>query len=178
VSLRLGRRDFLRLTGFSTGMLALSRLRLPAAALAADSAPGVLSPADLRILAGVAERITYTGDASMPRFADTDGMRTIEVALRQLPPDIPEQLSWGLWLVEYGPPLLIGQPARFTNLEPEWQDIYLSGWADSRFHVRRIVFQALKNLAMLGYYAQDATWPGIHYAGPWAPRPRRVVPDA
>jgi hypothetical protein len=177
--MRLGRRDFLRLSGFSAGMLAVAQLRFaPGAHAAGASAMRMLSAADARIMAAVAERITYTGDASMPRFADTDGLRTIDVALRQLPSDVPEQLSWGLWLVEMGPLPLIGQPARFTNLTPEWQDIYLSDWAGSRFQVRRIVFQALKNLAMLGYYAQDATWAGIHYGGPWAPRPRRVVPDA
>ncbi len=176
--MRLGRRDFLRLSGFSAGMLAVAQLRCaPGAHAAGASTMRMLSPDDARIMAAVADRITYTGDASMPRFADTEGMRTIDVALRQLPPDVPEQLSWGLWLVEMGPLPLIGQPARFTSLATEWQDIYLSDWAGSRFHVRRIVFQALKNLAMLGYYAQDATWAGIHYGGPWAPRPRRVVPD-
>ena len=74
-----------------------------------------------------------------------------------------------------GPLPLIGQPARFTNLAAEWQDIYLSDWAGSRFQVRRLVFQALKNLSMLGYYSQDATWRAIHYDGPWAPRPRRMM---
>ncbi|MEO8601593.1 MAG: hypothetical protein ABI629_03350 [bacterium] len=176
----LGRRDFLRLTGFGAGMLALSHVRFAPAALAATipaSGLRVLTAGDARILAALAERITFTGDAAMPRFAGTDGLRTIDTALLQLPPDVPEQLSWALWLVEYGPPLCIGKPARFTGLDAGWQDIYLTDWAESRFQIRRLVFQAVKNLSMLGYYAQDATWPGIHYGGPWAPRPRRVVPN-
>jgi hypothetical protein len=114
----------------------------------------------------------------MPRFADTDGLRTVDRAVLQLPTEIRAQLSWALWLIEYGPPLLIGQPARYSRLAPAWQDIYLDGWAQSRFQTRRLVFQAVKNLSMLGYYAQDATWPGIHYGGPWAPRPRRALPNA
>ena len=179
---RIGRRDFLRLTGFSAGMLAVARLRVaPAWAEAASATAGsmrMLSPGDARILTAVAARITFTGDPAMPRFEETAALQTIDTALRQLPPDVPEQLSWALWLVEYGPPLLIGQPSRYTNLSPAWQDIYLSGWAESRFQTRRLVFQAVKNLSMLGYYAQDATWPGIHYGGPWAPRPRRVIADA
>lgn len=177
----VGRRDFLRLTGFSAGLLALSHLRLAPAALAAaapDFGLRVLSPGDARILAAVAERITFTGNAAMPRFGDTGGLRTIDTALLQLPPEVPEQLSWALWLVEYGPPVLIGQPSRFSGLDAAWQDIYLGDWADSRLQTRRLVFQAVKNLSLLGYYAQDATWPGIHYGGPWAPRPRRIVPDA
>jgi hypothetical protein len=182
MGVRVTRRGFLHLAGFSAGMLALSRLRPLPAALAAAGGEGtaglmVLSPADARVLTAVAERITYTGDASMPRFAATDGLRTIDTALRQLPPDVPRQLSWGLWLFEWAPPLFIGKPARFTGLDPAWQDVYVASWADSSLQTRRLVFQALKNLAMLGYYAQDATWPGIHYGGPLAPRPRRVVAD-
>lgn len=178
--MRLDRRTFLRAGGFSAAMLALGRLRagaMPGAA-AAPAGLRVLSPDDARILAAVAERMTFTGDPAMPRFAQTDGLHTIDVALRQMPPEVTEQLSWALWLVEVSPPLTIGRLARFTGLDAEWQDIALSGWAESRFQIRRIVFQALKNLAMLGYYAQDATWAGIRYGGPWAPRPRRVVADA
>jgi len=177
---QVSRRGFLHLAGFSAGMLALARLRaMPAAWAAAEGGTAgltVLSAGDARILAAFADRATYTGDPRMPRFADTDGLRTIDTALRQVPPEVPEQLSWALWLFEYGPPVLIGQPSRFTNLSEAWQDVYLADWAESRLQTRRMIFQAFKNLAMLGYYSQDATWKGIHYSGPWVPRPRRVVP--
>lgn len=177
---RVTRRGFLHLAGFSAGMLALSRLRPLPAAWGAEpgAALSALSPADARVLAAVAERITYTGDPAMPRFAATDGLRTIDVALRGLPPEVPRQLSWGLWLFEWGPPLSIGRPARFTGLDAASQDAYVADWAESRFQTRRLVFQALKNLSYLGYYTQDATWAGIHYGGPLAPRPRRAVPQA
>jgi hypothetical protein len=171
----LSRRGFL---GMSAALLALSRLRLAPPALAAPAADGalrVLGPRDARIMAVLADRMTYTGDASMPRFADTAGLQTIDTALRQLPPEVPQQLSYALLLFEYGPPLFLGKLSTFSGLPAPWQDAYLAGWADSRFHTRRIAFQAFKNLAMLGYYSQDATWPGIHYQGPWAPKPRRVV---
>jgi hypothetical protein len=163
-------------------MLALARVRPLPVASAAEATAGaagltMLAPADARILTAVAERITYTGDPAMPSFATTGGLRTIDTALRQLPPDVPRQLSWGLWLFEYAPPLFVGKPARFTGLDTAWQDIYVATWADSGLQIRRLVFQALKNLSMLGYYAQDATWPGIHYGGPMVPRPRRVVPE-
>ena len=111
----------------------------------------------------------------MPRFADTAGLKTIDTALLQLPPDVPEQLSYALLLVEYGPPIFVGKPTTFTGMTTQWQDAYLQGWADSRFHIRRIAFQAFKNLSMLGYYSQDATWKGISYDGPWVPRPRRIA---
>jgi hypothetical protein len=175
----LDRRAFLRATGMSAAMLAVARLRPLPAALASDPPNGVrvlsLSPGDARILAALAERITLTGDPQMPAFAETEALATIDAALRQLSPDIVQQLSWGLWLFEYGPPVLIGRLSTFTGLSPEWQDVYLTTWEQSRFQVRRIAFQAIKNLAFLGYYSQDATWKGIHYQGPWVPMPRVVV---
>jgi hypothetical protein len=175
---RLSRRTLLRAGAMSTALLALSRVRpAPAAAEAVPGALRVLGPRDARIFTALAERMTDTGDPAMPRFADTAALATVDTALRQLPPDIPRQLSWALVLFEYGPPLFIGKAASFTALTPEWQDVYLSDWADSRFATRRIAFQAFKNLAMLGYYAQDATWPAIHYQGPWVARPRRTLPD-
>ena len=171
----LSRRHFL---GMSAALLALSRLRaLPATAqaLAPAGTLRVLSPRDARIMTALAARMTYTGDPDMPRFADTAAIQTIDTALLQLPPEVPQQLAYALLLFEYGPPLFLGKPSTFSGLPTNWQDAYLEGWASSRFHTRRIAFQAFKNLAMLGYYSQDATWPGIHYQGPWVPKPRRVV---
>jgi hypothetical protein len=173
----LGRRAFLRLGAWSAAFLALGRLRgLPAAqAAAGENGLWVLSPTDARRMLAVADRITFTGDPAMPRFAETEGLAAIDTALLQLPPDVPEQLSWALLLFEYGPPVTIGRLSTYSRLSPEWQDIYLMAWEQSRFQLLRLAFQAFKNLAMLGYYAQDATWGAIHYRGPWAPRPRRVV---
>ncbi len=57
-------------------------------------------------------------------------------------------------------------PSRFTRLTPTGQDASLRGWMTSRLALRRQGFQALRNLAFLGYYAQPSTWPSIGYAGP------------
>jgi hypothetical protein len=177
----IGRRTFLWTAGMSAGLLTLSRLRVVPSALATEptgaAALRVLGPSDARILAAIADRMTDTGEASMPRFADTAALQTIDTALRQLPPDVTQQLSWALWLFEYAPPLLIGKLSTFTGFTPEWQDVYLTTWEQSRFQLRRVAFQALKNLSFLGYYAQDATWKGIHYQGPWVPGPRLRIDD-
>jgi hypothetical protein len=146
-------------------------------AAAASSDLRALSPVDARILAAIGERITFTGDPSMPRFGDTAALLTVDTALRQLPPDVPRQLHGALLLFEYGPPLFARRWSRFTNLDTAAQDEYLAGWEASAYELRRIAFRAVKNLAMLGYYAEDATWGGIHYGGPWAPRPRRVMSE-
>ncbi len=161
-------------------MIALSRLR-PPAALAVPAAAArsvtlrVLRPGDAHVLRVVADRITFTGDPAMPRFGDTAGLLTIDTALLQLPVGTADQLHWGLLLFQYGPPLFDLRLSTFTGLSDEAKDGYLTGWEQSRFETRRLVFRALKNLSLLGYYAQDATWKGIHYGGPWVPRPRRVI---
>jgi hypothetical protein len=176
----IGRRAFLRVTGLGAGLLAVSQLRLaaPSRALAESVAPNalrVLTPGDARILAAVAERMVFTGEADMPRFRDTDGLRTIDTALLQLSPDVRRQLHWGLLLFQYAPPFFLAGLSTYTDLSESAQDAYLRQWEQSRFQTLRLAFQAFKNLAMLGYYSQDATWKGIHYHGPWVPRPRRVI---
>jgi hypothetical protein len=161
----------------SAALLTLSKLRpvTPAAALAAPTDAGleVLGTGDARILSAIAERMVFTGDPAMPRFHETAGLRIIDHAMRHLDEDVTQQLHWALLLFEYAPPLFAGRLSTFTGLDATAQDAYVAGWADSHFTVRRIAFQALKNLSYLGYYADDATWKGIHYDGPWVPRPRK-----
>jgi hypothetical protein len=161
----------------SAGLLTLSKLRpvAPAAALAASTDAGleVLSTGDARTLSAIAERMVFTGDPGMPRFSETSGVRIIDHAMKYLDDDVTQQLHWALLLFEYAPPLFAGRLSTFTGLDATAQDAYIAGWADSRFTLRRIAFQALKNLSYLGYYADDATWQGIHYDGPWVRRARK-----
>lgn len=160
-------------------MLAASRLRLADTALAAPAATApvlrVLSRTDAAIFTTIAERIVFTGDAAMPSFRDTAGLTTVDAALLQLPADQRRQLHYGLLAFEYMPVVMIRRLARFTRLAPEAQDRYLAAWAASDWEMCRLGFEAFKNLSMLGYYADEKTWKGIHYDGPWVPRPRRKV---
>jgi len=180
----IARRTLFRAAGLSAGWFTISRLRLPAAlaetssGFAEQKSLRALSATDARILGAIADRITFTVDPSMPRFADTPGLTTIDTALLQLPRDTVTQLHYALLLFEYGPPLFAWRLSIFTNLSDEAKDRYLEGWEQSDSDLRRLAFRAVKNLALLGYYAQDSTWPGIHYQGPWVPRPRRLVTGA
>jgi hypothetical protein len=170
------RRTFLRGTG--AALLALSRIgTLPSAVRAADAGVSlrVLSAGDARIFGAVADRMVFTADPNMPRFAETAGLLAIDAALLQLPAATVKPLPWVLRLFEYAPPIFAGRLSTFTGLDDEAKDSYLAGWAESRFEIRRLAFDAVKNLSMLGYYSQDSTWKGIHYDGPWIPRPRRIV---
>jgi hypothetical protein len=174
----LSRRSFLRNTALTAGLLAVSRLRLtPAMAAQATQATElrVLTPPQADILTAIVERITFTGSDMMPAVRDTQAIVTIDQALLQLDPAVQSQVGWLLTLFQWGPPLFQLKLSTFTGLTPEERDSYLQGWATSRSGTRRLAFRALKNLSMLGYYSQDATWKGIHYDGPWVPRPRRVI---
>ena len=174
----LSRRSFLRYTTLTAGLLAVSRLRL-APAMAAQSTPAgelrVLTPHQADILTVIVERITFTGIETMPAVRDTQAIVTIDQALLQLDPAVQSQVGWLLMLFQWGPPLFQLKLRTFTGLTPEERDSYLQGWATSRSGTRRLAFRALKNLSMLGYYSQDATWKGIHYDGPWVPRERRLM---
>ncbi|MFQ5666596.1 MAG: hypothetical protein ACE5I7_09210 [Candidatus Binatia bacterium] len=174
----LSRRSVLRYMAVSAGLLALSRLR-PAAALAAPPVAAVglqvLTGRQAQVLAAVIERMVFTGGDGMPAVRDTRAVATIDQALLQLAPSVQSQFRWLLVAFEWGPPLLEGKLNTFTGMLPRGRDDYIRSWATSRLRIRRLGFRALKNLSMLGYYSQDATWKGIHYDGPWVARPRRVL---
>jgi hypothetical protein len=180
MAVAVSRRSFLRWTAVGTGLLAVSRLRLaPALAAATGPTPGwrVLTPTQAEILTAIVERMVDPGAPDMPAVRDTRAIETIDLTLLQLDPTVQSQLSWLITLFEWGPPVFQFKLHRFTRLAPQDQDDYIRDWAASSVATRRIAFQALKNLSVLGYYAQDATWKGIHYDGPWVQRPRRVLSD-
>lgn len=172
----VSRRSFLRWTAVSAGLLTVSRLRLaPAAAATSGVCAPVLTPSQAEILTVIVERMVYSGAPEMPPVRETNAVETIEQALAQLDPATRSQVSSLITLFQWGPPVFQFKLHRFTKLAPDDQDAYLADWATSHVETRRIAFQALKNLSVLGYYAQDGTWKGLHYDGPWVPRPRRAV---
>jgi len=177
----LSRRSFLRYSAVTAGLLAVSRLRLTPPAIASQPAAvaglHVLTPQQGEVLTVIVERMVFTGTGNMPAVRDTGAIATIDQALLQLDPTVQSQVGWLLTLFQWGPPLFQLKLKTFTSLTPEERDDYLRDWATSRSDTRRLAFRALKNLSMLGYYSQDATWKGIHYDGPWVPRVRRGISE-
>jgi len=173
----LSRRSFLRYTAVTTGLLTLSRLRLVSAQASPAARPGlqVLSAYQADVFTAITERMVYAGHDGRPAVRDTGAIETIDQALLQLDRSVQTQLRWLLIAFQWGPPLLLLKMKSFTAMSADEQDTYIRGWATSASDIRKLAFHALKNLAMLGYYSQDATWPAIHYSGPWVPRPRRVL---
>jgi hypothetical protein len=162
------RRGFLGLAGASAAFAALGGLRSLPAAAADPGAPAgrFFSPADAEVLTQVVERLVETGEPGAPPVRATGAVATIDRLCAGLDPGLTSALPWLLRLVEWGPWLFEATPSRFTRLEPAAKDASLRGWSTSRLGVRRAGFQALRNLACLGYWSQPETWPLIGYAGP------------
>lgn len=160
------RRGFLQLAGTSASLVALAQLRaLPAAAA---TAPGgaFFDAGDTEILTQVVERLVASDAPDAPTVRGTRTIATIDRLCGALDASVTGPLPWLLRAVEFGPILFEWTPSRFTHLDAERQDACLRGWMTSRLALRRQGFQALRNLAFLGYYAQPAVWSGIGYAGP------------
>jgi hypothetical protein len=169
--LRATRRSFLRLAGGAAAFAVLADVRaLPAAAEAVASgaadATRFFDPAGREILTRIVERMVDTGDPSAPALADTRTLDTIDTLCASLDPAATAPLPVLLRLVEWGPLIFDLRFARFSELDAAGRDAHLAGWMNSRFGWRRMAFYALRNLAFLGWWSQDATWPLIDYRGP------------
>ena len=79
----------------------------------------------------------------------------IDAFVQQLPKALRKQLRFGLHLFQWGPPLFIGRPCRFTQLDRRDAVKYIEGWAKSRFRVRRRLFRGLRDIAFLGFYSNQ-----------------------
>jgi hypothetical protein len=167
-ALRPTRRSFLRLAGGAAALGGLARLRaLPAGA--ADLAAGgarFFAEREREILTTIVERMVETGDPAAPAVRSTRAIDTIDGLCRVLDPALTAPLPALLRLVEWGPLLFDGRLARFGSLDDAARDAHLSGWMRSRIGLRRLGFLALRNLSLLGYWSQDASWPLIGYQGP------------
>ena len=168
--LRLHRRSFLRLAGGSAALATLAQV--PSLPLAATRSSGrFFSDEETEWLTQIVERLVFTGEPHAPPLRETRAIQTIDRLCAGLDPALTEPLPLLLRLIEYGPFFFELRFSRFTAMEDEEKDASLRGWMESRFEVRRMGFLALRNLAFLGFYSDDKTWPLIGYQGPLlAPR--------
>ncbi len=175
---RTTRRGFLRLATASASLATLAELRaLPALATCAtgEASGRFFNPIETEILTQIAERMVDSGQAAAPRLRATGAIATIDRTCQGLDPALTSLLPTALRLVEYGPFFFDWTFRRFTQLGDTEKDAALAGWMTSRFELRRLVFQALRNLSFLGYYSQEESWPLIGYAGPLLRSPRPVT---
>jgi hypothetical protein len=172
----LSRRSFLALAGGGAALAALARVRcapeVPSAGAAAGAGLAFFSPDEAEILTCVVERIVESGEPDAPRVRESGAVAAIDRLCRGLDPELTRPLPALLRAVEWGPFLFDGRFARFRALDAEGRDASLRGWMTSRFALRRQGFAALKNLACLGWYSQDASFAAIGYRGPLLGRPQ------
>jgi hypothetical protein len=168
-SLALSRRVFLQRAAFTASLLTMARLPAAAhSALAAAAAPAGsgLSGGDRELLTQVVERMVDSGDPAAPPVRATGTIATIERLLSHVDASVRGDLPLALRLFDWGPVLFDFRWHRFTGLDDGGKDQAVRSWMESRFAFRRLVFDALRNLAFVGYYSQDATWPLVGYKGP------------
>lgn len=166
---RATRRGFLGLAGGAVALGGLAQLRaLPAGAAepATDGGARFFADREREILTRIVERMVDTGEPGAPAVRATRTIDTIDGLCRTLEPALTAPLPALVRLVEWGPLLFDGRFARFSSLDAAGQDAHLTGWMRSRIGLRRLGFLALRNLALLGYWSQDETWPLIGYQGP------------
>jgi hypothetical protein len=167
--MRVSRRSFLALAGGGAAFGSIASLRsVPAAAVEVASAAPVafFAPREREILTQIVERMVDTGDPSAPTVRGSGTMETIDALCAGLDPNATAPLPALIRLVDWGPLLFERRLARFTSLDAAGQDAQLASWMTSGLALRRMGFYALRNLALLGYWSQDATWPLVGYAGP------------
>jgi hypothetical protein len=167
---RLSRRSFLALAGSGAALAGLARVRgcpgTPADGGAAQAGLAFFAPDEADVLAHVVERIVDSGEPGAPRVRESGAIAAIDRLCAGLDPELTRPLPALLRAVEWGPWLFDWRFARFRALDAAGQDAALRGWMTSRLALRRQGFQALKNLACLGWYSQEASWPALGYAGP------------
>lgn len=129
-----------------------------------------LSPKELIVLRAVCARILATDASDAPSADDVGAALYIDGYLARLDESLRKDVRALLHLVEHGSVLFRLRGTRFTRMTPEEQDRTLADWAESSLTVRRRGFQALKSLALLGYWRADKTWPLIGYTGPMLPK--------
>jgi hypothetical protein len=169
------RRGFLHLLGSGAALAALGRAAaLPGAARAATgSDSGFFDPRRREILTQIVERVVDTGEPGGPRVRDTGAVASIEALLGRLDPSLSEPLPALLDVFDWSPIVFDFVPTRFTRATDAQKDAALRSWMTSRIALRRVAFQALRNLSFVGWYAQDASWPLVGYAGPLLARGAR-----
>jgi hypothetical protein len=129
-----------------------------------------LSPKELLIFSAVARRMLAPDARGAPSADEVQAALFVDGYLTKLDEGSRADVRALLHLVEHGSGLFRVTFSRFTHMSAEQQDATLADWEKSRMALRRRGFQALKTMAMLGYWRDDRTWPLIGYTGPMLPR--------
>lgn len=124
----------------------------------------VLDLLEYSVFCAVAARLVPVPGALSPRQVSSQ----VDVILTRAQPGARREVKQLLRLLNNGLLgfLFDGRPAPFVALSPSEQEGILKGWRDSRILLRRTGYQALRTLALAGYYSSPLSWPETAYPGP------------
>ncbi len=106
-----------------------------------------------------------------------DLVRRIDTFVATQPLSIRLQILGALELVEQMTLPLAGRLLRFTSLDVEGRRGVLTSLA-ARGGLVAEAGRAARDLAVLGHYQRDTSWPALGYGGPWVSRTPRPDPYA
>lgn len=116
-----------------------------------------------------AQVIRAAGEALLGSFATAEQITEIAVRvdryLTTMPPGVKREAHAMMALIEHGTTPLGRRFSRFTALSPDAREAFLSG-LEARGGLFAQAYRGLRDLVMLGYYQQLATWKGLGYEGP------------
>lgn len=117
--------------------------------------------------------LKFAVDRIVPEAHEKYGLdlaQKIDSVLTIVRPELSRDLKLLLFVLEYGTPLFGFTFKRFTRMNSQEQDHYLSSWERSVVPFKRMGFQALKRSALAAFYGSDQSWSEIGYRGPWLER--------
>ncbi len=130
----------------------------------------VLSPKQYLVLAAACRRLLAADEPGAVSVDEVETALSIDRYLAELPRELQRELAGLLELLEHTPFLFQLRPSRFSRLDAAAQDRVLEDWESSRLPFRRGCFQALKSLAMVGYYGDPRAYAVLDYTGPMIQR--------
>jgi len=100
---------------------------------------------------------------------DVEVVKKIDEALSMEEKDVQKQFSGALFLFEYAP-LFSRKFSRFSSLSESDQIEVMREWGQSRWLIKRSIFNAMKDLCMFMFYTTPAVWKYMGYEGPLVQR--------
>ena len=123
-----------------------------------------------RILDALFKKLIPDG-GSLPVNPDNTGAgRFLAQYLSQMSAGARAGLKALLFAFDLAPIIFIGRFARFVNLTPQEQDLYLHDWYASRIYYRRMVLVLLKTITGMGFYNDPKVLDFLRYKLPCGDR--------
>ena len=130
----------------------------------AGPTPGELPEWLEEVLEAVLDQVCRYDDSELPRPDECGALESTTKFLRGVPAETEEEFQSLLVLIELSPYVLGPRRYRFTELKSDDRDQLLRRWEQSPLPPMRAGFNAVKSMAMMGYWSCPQTWSAIGYS--------------